>query len=206
MKNRTILKSFFLMVLLATVFIFATVQSAVSEMTLNDNVNIEGDIFLNGTGGGIIFPDGSEQRTAASPPWSKVITTERFELVLYNEFRHEYEAVLDHETGLVWERETHERKNWNYAQSYCYMLELGGRKGWRLPTVDELATLVDSSHNKPALPPDNYFIKPQSDYYWSSTTKYDEPKHAWLVSFKYGVIGYGDMTHKYYVRAVRAGQ
>jgi hypothetical protein len=57
MKKRTLLKPFFLMFFLATVLIFAAAQPAVSEMTLNDNVNIEGDIFLNGTGGGINFPD-----------------------------------------------------------------------------------------------------------------------------------------------------
>ena len=114
MKKRMILKSFFLMVFLAMVFVFVTVQTSVSEMTLNDNVNIEGDIFLNGTGGGINFPDGSEQRTAASPPWSKIITNGRFELVLGGG------AVLDHETGLVWQKDTIKtRSPWYDAKVYC---------------------------------------------------------------------------------------
>jgi hypothetical protein len=32
-------------------------------------------------------------------------------------------------------------------------LEVGGRKGWRTPKIEELLTLVDVAHLSPALPP-----------------------------------------------------
>ena len=35
------------------------------------------------------------------------------------------------------------------AHSHCYQLEVGGRKGWRLPTIEELASLVDTSQRSP---------------------------------------------------------
>lgn len=205
MKKRKLLKSFLLMLFLVTILIFAAEQSAVSEMTLNDNVNIEGDIFLNGTGGGINFPDGSEQRTAASPPWSKTITTGRFEEVLGGY------AVLDHETGLVWEKNTSDGTlDWYAAQAYCYPLVLGGRRGWRLPTVDELTTLMFFGDNPELLPSGHPFTNAKKWYYWSSTPAVEsngDTLSAWSVYFTYygGVIPNLKSTG-FYVRAVRSGQ
>ena len=62
-------------------------------------------------------------------------------------------AVLDRETGLVWERSpdpTH--RNRRLAASACHDKIIGGRKGWRLPTISELASLVDPHQDSPALP------------------------------------------------------
>ncbi len=175
-------------------------QAAFAEMTLNDNVNIEGDVFLEGNGSSINFPDGSRQTTGAIPPWSQKMTTGRFVLVL------EDEAVLDQETGLVWQRDTDASvtEDWDNAQTYCYTLELGGRKGWRLPTVDELATLIDSSNNDPCLPTDHPFTNVKSRWYWSSTTYADNT--AWRIHFNFGAIQEGDQISELYVRAVRSGR
>src|SRR6266581_4918373 len=53
-------------------------------------------------------------------------------------------AVRDNETGLVWEQSpattTH---TWAAARFQCTDRTVGGRKGWRLPSVHELASLVD---------------------------------------------------------------
>ena len=56
-------------------------------------------------------------------------------------------AVLDRETGLVWERSAgdkngngdleDDRRTWAAALSYCATLGVGNRGGWRLPTVQE---------------------------------------------------------------------
>jgi len=76
--------------------------------------------------------------------WDKKIPgATRFQLVL------DGAAVLDKETGLVWEKspdtESLARKPWKSttettADEYCYKREIAGRKGWRLPTVEELAS------------------------------------------------------------------
>ena len=74
------------------------------------------------------------------PTWSqKLPASERFELVLDDE------AVLDKETGLVWAKNANlagEQKTWWYAIYYCRNLIIAHRKGWRLPTIEELASLV----------------------------------------------------------------
>jgi hypothetical protein len=52
-------------------------------------------------------------------------------------------AVLDRETGLVWEQApTNETYDWTHAIAHCMIAAVGGRFGWRLPAVEELLTLV----------------------------------------------------------------
>src|SRR5262245_15680848 len=60
------------------------------------------------------------------------------------------EAVFDRKTGLVWERSPNlSFSNWAGAQKRCDNLLLGKHNGWRLPTIFELATLVDPSVPSP---------------------------------------------------------
>ena len=64
------------------------------------------------------------------------------------------QAVRDNETGLVWERTPLEtRFTWIQALGFCYDRNVGGRKGWHLPTVEQLASLIDpSTPGTPKLP------------------------------------------------------
>jgi hypothetical protein len=99
-----------------------------------------------------------------APTWHQLLTTDRFELVMNDE------AVLDKETGLVWDRspDTDTRK-WTYAVDHCHKREVGGRFGWRLPTVEELSTLIDNTNSAPTLPTDHPFTDIQSARYWTDT-------------------------------------
>src|SRR3972149_10444596 len=55
------------------------------------------------------------------------------------------DTVLDKETGLVWERNPYSIPQSWYAAHYICIAETyySGRGGWRLPTIQELASLVD---------------------------------------------------------------
>ncbi len=141
------------------------------------------------------------QALAALPSWDqKLPVDERFVLVF------DEEAVLDRETGLVWERVTRDHElQWDQAQYYCYQLKIADRKGWRLPTIDELATLIDSSQFAPALPDGHPFTIP-SGYYWSSTSHASFTDSAWCVNFSTCDIYHQNKSKFYYVRAVRSGQ
>jgi len=134
--------------------------------------------------------------------WDQKITkaTKRFKIVLGGA------AVLDKETGLVWEKSPDTAKRmWADAIYYAYSKNVGGRGGWRLPTVEELRTLVDPTRSDPALPIGHPFINVQSDYYWSSTTHVSNTSSAWDVNFYYGDVGSYDKTNDNYVWCVRGG-
>jgi hypothetical protein len=114
-------------------------------------------------------------------------------------------AVRDNETGLVWEKtlETIE-VSWTDARAACADKDVGGRKGWRLPSVSELASLVDPSISTgPTLPLDHPFTNVQSSVYWSATTMAGNPKSAWLVFFDTGKVLFGFKTITFHIWCVR---
>ncbi|TVM03457.1 MAG: hypothetical protein CV087_04890 [Candidatus Brocadia sp. WS118] len=130
---------------------------------------------------------GSTMRTLEElqPSWSKKITdaSKRFELVL------DGAAVLDKETGLVWEKNPDVTpRTWSNAISYAYNKTVGGRKGWRLPTVEELASLVDTSGSGSHSLPDGHPFGGLVSYYWSSTTHVNDTSIAWYVVFSNGAV------------------
>jgi hypothetical protein len=99
------------------------------------------------------------------------------------------EAVLDKQTGLIWEKSPQTTSaKWTLANRACLEKSIGGQKGWRLPSLEELASLVDSSIAPPslALPPSHPFVAIQSAVYWSATRPGEDPKGAWGVHFGLG--------------------
>jgi hypothetical protein len=91
----------------------------------------------------------------ATPSWDQqLVYFERF-ICLTN---WNNQAVLDRETGLVWQRApfTHVTGSSDFSQSdavlKCQNANIGGRGGWRLPAPEELMSLVDFTQSNPALP------------------------------------------------------
>ena len=77
----------------------------------------------------------------ATPSWDQTLPAATRFIVLTNMAS---QAVLDRETGLVWEQSPDATtRNWIDAQIHCNERTVGGRKGWRLPGIQELASLVD---------------------------------------------------------------
>lgn len=67
-------------------------------------------------------------------------------------------AVLDRETQLVWVRAPNgQLRTYSGAFNSCYATEIGGRLGWRLPTMPEVTSLLDRSQSFPPLPPGHPF-------------------------------------------------
>jgi hypothetical protein len=148
------------------------------------------------TGNGPYYP---------TPSWSrKLPAAKRF--VVLKDWNHE--AVLDRNTGLVWEQApattTH---TWTTARSVCTARPTGGRMGWRLPSVHELASLIDPSLNFPILPlPVGHpFTNVQLSDYWSDSFTTDSLFLAWAVSFADAVSRPTDMSNSLHVWCVRGG-
>ena len=130
-------------------------------------------------------------------------------------------AVLDKETGRVWEQSpSTDTFCWTAsascpgtglapdALSHCYQLEVGGRKGWRVPSIEELASLVDTSQGSPttpAIPAGHPFNVPPT-VYWSSTTNASDASRAWAVGFASGNVFNPLKTASREVWCVRGGQ
>lgn len=70
---------------------------------------------------------------------------------------------------------------------------------WRLPSIQELLTLVDYTKVKPACKLENT----TSDYYWSSTTNASNTDYAWYVNFSGGYTGNHLKSGSNSVRCVR---
>jgi hypothetical protein len=141
----------------------------------------------------------------ATPSWDQKLATNRF-VILAN---WNSEAVLDRETGLVWEKSPDtSARNWFNAQGHCNNRSVGGRKGWRQPGVQELASLVDPTTSPgPTLPAGHPFVNVQSAIYWSGTTDATVPSSAWAVGFNNGGVGLGGAkSNTYPVWCVRGGQ
>jgi len=82
----------------------------------------------------------------------------------------------------------------------------GGSKGWRLPSIYELNTLVEPGYpNCSGAPCTTVPGETVSSGYWSSSTIRNDPVLAWLVSFEIGYVDTGGKPVGGYVRAVRGG-
>ena len=98
-------------------------------------------------------------------------------------------AVGDNKTGLVWEQSPGvEHLGWWDAPDYCRGRTTGGRGGWRVPTKEELSSLVDASQVDPSLPDSHPFTNVKSAIYWTATPDAKDRILAWHVSFFTGQV------------------
>ena len=73
---------------------------------------------------------------------------------------------------------------------------------WRLPTVQELLTLVNyEKHNPPCNLKDT-----ATNFYWSSSSFVPDSSFAWAVNFGYGVSNWNLKHNSNLVRCVRDGK
>lgn len=102
--------------------------------------------------------------------------------------------VRDNYTGLVWQREDSEAQlTWEEAGEYCANLGLNG-ESWRLPSVRELATLVDEATVGPAIDremfPDTQYGARSNDWYWASHRQRGSMTAAWALNYDDGFTGF----------------
>jgi hypothetical protein len=113
------------------------------------------------------------------------------------------DVVTDHQTGRSWQRVAPSSKyDWLGAKDYCPQVMLGGFSDWRLPTLEELKTIVDTSKQDPAIDGDAFPNTPSS-VFWTSTPDTSNSRYAWGVYFVTGGSYWGGTTGAYWVRCVR---
>lgn len=108
-------------------------------------------------------------------------------------FKPKNTGIFDKLTGLIWHPQAHLKTtavSWDEALATVQKLAEFSNQPWRLPTINELESLVDASSHSPALPSENPFNEIQ-EAYWSSTTSYFEPDWAYVLYLHKGAVGVG---------------
>lgn len=126
-------------------------------------------------------------------------------------------TITDNLTGLIWLQKAdgdNEKKQWSDALDYIESLNNNSEAGyndWRLPNINELATLFNSGkYNQADWLISKGFESVENDEYWSSTVNASDPEcSAWFLDFEDGRVNFelkasGYYSYKY-VWPVRGG-
>lgn len=111
------------------------------------------------------------------------------------------EIVSDKVTGLAWAKNYEMDKSWLEALSYCEELTYAGFSDWRLPNIQELASMINYENFSPA----SDFPDMPSTGFWSSSSSVDFSITAWTVDFTHGFINTYHKDNLLGARCVRSG-
>jgi serine/threonine-protein kinase len=111
--------------------------------------------------------------------------------------------IEDHATGLIWQQSgSAYPQNWHQARDYVADLNqrrFGQLGNWRLPTIDELMSLLTRvAHGRDICIAS--LFDPTQKWLWSSDRR--SYTAAWYVSVDLGFVACQDVSAYYYVRAV----
>ena len=122
-----------------------------------------------------------------------------------NDFEDQGEVVIDHATGLMWQKSGSDNAL-TYQETQAYIKQLNrerfaGYNDWRLPTVNELLSLVEQNYQSKGI-----YINPLFDsrqlWCWTAD-KSSAELVAWRVNFSDGAVNWYSLNAVIYVRAVR---
>ena len=113
-------------------------------------------------------------------------------------------TVTDTKTQLMWKQASEAGEyTWDAAMAkFGKNVSFAGYEDWRMPTIEELKTLVDKKHC-PTIDP-TAFPNTPSTWYWSSTVR--DTSNAWVVYFLYGGASWDVRNGGNHVRLVRSSQ
>jgi hypothetical protein len=133
--------------------------------------------------------------------WSGTLpASRRFTIVLNGQ------AVLDNETGLVWERTPGlTQHEWSSARFVCALSSTGSRRGWRVPTVSEILSLVDTSTSNPSLPAGHPFVMGPSIIFWTATPSTQTADYYFVMQMVSGAISQVPGSNFFRLWCVRGG-
>ncbi len=114
-------------------------------------------------------------------------------------------TVTDTKTGLMWQQSGGGRMTWENAITYCEELHFAYKNDWRLPSKNELQSIIDYNKYEPAV---DATIDCTNASYWTSTSYARNNIYAWSVSLRSGFIHNNTKTNSLdvYVIAVRSEQ
>lgn len=123
-------------------------------------------------------------------------------------------TVTDKTTGLIWKRCSEGQSgagcekgaaatyNWGEAFALAASADFDGSRSWRLPTVDELGTLLEYQCTMPAINLAVFPATPATNF-WTATPYAGYANGAWNINFNDGVHDNSSKNYRLYVRLVR---
>jgi len=110
--------------------------------------------------------------------------------------------VVDNNTGLQWQQTIPVKEyDTETAKEYCETLNYGGRDDWRLPTLQELASIIDNSKSNPSIDSDYFPETPTSSDFLTSSKYAETGNSVWSINF--GHSSMNAENESYFVRCVR---
>jgi len=115
-------------------------------------------------------------------------------------------VVLDKITNLMWQDDSTDNNNtYSGANTYCDDLNLSGFSNWKLPSIQELNTIVDRGRANIAI--NSIFKNALNKWYWSKTIHQGHLDSAWSVYFYTGQATYvTKINSSIHIRCVRDNQ
>ncbi len=127
-------------------------------------------------------------------------------------------TVTHKKTGLMWQR-CSIGQTWNgttctgsaskmtWSKATKQTSTLAGQNDWRLPTQNELKTIIEYNNVNPAINLSVFPNTPGDGAFWSASVLADDPGYAWIVFFNNGSMFDADKNdNDDEVRLVRGGQ
>jgi Protein of unknown function (DUF1566) len=121
-------------------------------------------------------------------------------------------TVTDRLTGLIWLRSAGCLGSYDWKSAFSAARQFRERAcagagdssladgsvagDWRLPTMDELCTLIDYGNRDPALPDGHPFLHIPSGFVWTSTTLDTCDNLVWVVYLQSGGTCYNEITNR----------
>ena len=114
-------------------------------------------------------------------------------------------TITDNYTGLIWKKcpqgisgsdckaGSPSLRAWSKARVECENLNFAGKSGWRMPTLKELQSIVDSGSFDPAI--NKKFFIATDDPYWTLTSPAEYPASKFTVLFTDGSVYYRDSNN-----------
>ncbi len=115
------------------------------------------------------------------------------------------QTIYDKTTSLVWQDSKDNTKlsiTYPQAQEYCSKLVIGKYSDFRIPTMDELQTIIDYKNYDPAIIKGFEYVS--NEAYWTTTPFADDEKIVWLIHFKKGERTVKDKHYDRYIRCVQS--
>ncbi len=148
----------------------------------------------------------------ATPSWDQQLPASTRFIVLSNwvdsNFPSGGAAVLDRETGLIWQRAPSSafgQSSQSVASLNCAFSNTGGRGSWRLPSYQEIASLFEypGGGEFGHLPAGHPFQNLQGNFYWTYTL--NSAVSGWQIDITNGINARAPLGTPGYSWCVRTG-